>query len=79
MCRRPHHELLHEAEGPDALNIAFIKDSSKAILPIISSFVKGKQDEFSEVNVFHDSGAQVSMIRSACADQLGLGSKPTSL
>ena len=79
MCRRPHHELLHEAEGPDAINVAFIQDSSKAILPIISSFVKGKQGEFSEINVFYDSGAQVSMIRSAYADQLGLNSKPIKI
>ena len=46
MCRGPHHELLHEEGGPDALNIAFVQDSGKAILPIISSFIKGKQSEF---------------------------------
>ena len=79
MCRRPHHELLHEEGGPNALNIAFVQDSGKAILPVISSFIKGKQSEFIETNVFYDSGAQVSMIRSACAEQSGLDSKPIKI
>ena len=38
--------------------------------------MQGKQGQLVEANVFYDSGAQVSMIRSAYADQLGLDNKP---
>ena len=79
MCRRPHHELLHEEQGPDALNIALFHDSSKAILPVISSFIKGKQSEFIDTSVFYGSGGQVSMIQSECAEQSGLDSKPIKI
>ena len=79
LCRRPHHELLHEERAPNALNVAFVQDSGKAILPVISSFIKGKQSEFIETSVFYDSGAQVSMIRTACAEQSALDGKPIKI
>ena len=44
-CKRPHHELLHETENVDALHVAFLQDSSKTILPIISSLTKGREGE----------------------------------
>ena len=75
-CKRHHHELLHEAESSDVAHVAFIQGSSKAILPVITSAMQGKQGQLVEANVFYDSGAQVSMIRSAYADQLGLDNKP---
>lgn len=78
-CKRPHHELLHETETVDALHVAFLQDSSKTILPVISSLTKGREGELVESNVFYDSGAQISLIRSAFADQLGLESKPIKI
>ena len=78
-CKRPHHELLHETENVDALHVAFLQDSSKTILPVISSLTKGREGELVESNVFYDSGAQISLIRSAFADQLGLESKPVKI
>ena len=41
--------------------------------------MKGREGEIIQTNVFYDSGAQVSMIRSAFADQLGLDSKPVKI
>lgn len=79
ICKRPHHELLHETESVDALHVAFLQDSSKTILPVISSLTKGREGELVESNVFYDSGAQISLIRNAFADQLGLESKPIKI
>ena len=41
--------------------------------------MQGKQGELVETKVFYNSGAQVSMIRSAYADQLGLDNKPIKI
>ena len=65
ICKRPHHELLHETESVDALHVAFLQDSSKTILPVISSLTKGREGELVESNVFYDSGAQISLIWNA--------------
>lgn len=56
-CKRQHHELLHEAESSDVAHVAFIQGSSKAILPVITSAMQGKQGQLVEANVFYDSGA----------------------
>ena len=77
-CKRRHHELLHE-ESSRTLNVAFIQDSSRAILPVISGFMKGKQGDLTETNVFYDSGAQVSLNRSTRAEELGLEHKPVKI
>ena len=77
-CKRRHHELLHE-ESSSTLNVAFIQDSSRAILPVISGFMKGKQGDLTETNVFYDSGAQVSLIRSTRTEELGLEHKPVKI
>ena len=79
MCRKPHQELLHEQESPTPLQAAFVQDSSKTILPVISGFMKGKEGDLMETNVFYDSGAQISLIRSARAEQLGLDHKPVRI
>ena len=78
MCRKPHRELLRE-ESPTPLQVAFVQDSSKTILPVISDFMKGKEGGLMETNVFYDSGAQISLIRSACAEQIGLDHKPVKI
>lgn len=77
-CKRRHHGLLHE-ESSSTLNVAFIQESSRAILPVISGFKKGKQGDLMETNVFYDSGAQVSLIRSARTEQLGLEHRPVKI
>ena len=62
MCRKPHHKLFHEEERLTPLQVAFVQDSSKTILPVISGFIKGKKGDLMETNVFYDSGVQISLI-----------------
>ena len=53
-------------------NVGFIQDNSKAILPVISANVKSPDDKCGRASVFYDSGVQVSMIRDAFAEEMGL-------
>ena len=41
--------------------------------------MKGKEGDLMKTNVFYDSGAQISLIRSVCAEQLGLDHKPVKI
>ena len=65
VCKRPHHELLHEGDNSEALHVTFVQDNSKAILPVISSFMKGREGEVNQTNVFcqHDSECVCRPIR----------------
>ena len=42
----------------------------------MTGFIKDRDGELVESKAFYDSGAQVSMIRSACAEKVGLEGKP---
>lgn len=74
MCRRPDHKLLHyiaDRSNPP-VQVSFVQDNNQTILPVVSGFIKESSGELVEASVFYDSGAQVSVIRSACAEKLGL-------
>ena len=58
------------------MQVSFIEDSGKAILPIVSGLIKGSDTETVEASVFYDSGTQISIIRTALAERLCLESKP---
>ena len=60
------HKLFHEEERLTPLQVAFVQDSSKTILPVISGFMKGKEGDLMETNVFYDSGTQVSNSKCMC-------------
>ena len=77
LCKRPHHKLLHE--NSETLQIASLQDKSKAILPVITAAILGSSGERRKASIFLDSGAQVSLIRKACAEQLGLEGKPVKI
>ena len=77
LCKRPHHKLLHE--NSETLQIASLQDKGKALLPVITAAILGSSGERMKASIFLDSGAQVSMIRSACAEQLGLEGKPVKI
>ena len=78
--KRPHHKLLH-TENSSPVQVSSLQDKGKALLPVITGFVKmaSSVDAFTEANVFYDSGAQVSMIRSSFAGSLCLESKPVKI
>ena len=81
-CGKFHHKLLHLDNGMERsenMQVSFIQDSGKAILPIVSGLIKGKDNETVEASVFYDSGAQVSIIRSALAERLRLESRPVKI
>ena len=81
-CGKFHHKLLHVDNGMERsenMQVSFIQDSGKAILPIVSGLIKGSDTETVEASVFYDSGAQVSIIRTALAEHLCLESKPIKI
>ena len=83
-CGKFHHKLLHGAldngmERSENMQVSSIQDSGKAILPIVSGLIKGNDTETVEASVFYDSGAQVSIIRSALAERLRLERKPIEI
>ncbi len=66
ICKKPHHKPLHENARANQGNVVgFIQDNNKAILPVMST----------TVSVFYDSGAQISMVRDAFAEELELEGK----
>ena len=80
-CRKVRHKLLHVDNGlkrSENVQVSFIQDSGKAILPIVSGLIKGSDTETveAEASVFCDSGAQLRIIRTALAECLCLESKP---
>ena len=80
LCKKHHHKLLHDNTSPAPPNlVGFVQDNSEAVLPVTSGKVKGRNDNFETASVFFDSGAQVSMIREAFAEELGLESKPVTI
>ena len=76
LCKKPHHKLLHMEEVNSRNNVGCVRDDSQVLLPTIAAKLKGFNGEAIEANVFYDSGAQVSMIRSDFAKSLNLESKP---
>ena len=66
-------------EKSENMQVSFIQDSGKVILPIVSCLIKESDTETVEASVFYDSGAQVSIIRTALAEHLCLQGKPLSL
>ena len=81
VCKRHHNKLLHTEESPRPLQVASIQDQSLALLPVLTGAIKAPQngDVYTEPNIFYDSGAQISMIRSSFAKSLSLESKPVKV
>ena len=80
VCKKLHHKLLHDNTSSNQRNVVgFIQDNSEAILPVISTNVKSPDDKCKRASVFYDSGAQVSIIRDAFAEEMGLESKPITI
>ena len=80
VCKKLHHKLLHDNTSSNQKNVVgFIQDNSEAILPVISANVKSPDDKCKRASVFYDSGAQVSIIRDAFAEEMGLESKPITI
>lgn len=72
-CKKFHHKLLHAEFAQATMSIT--EEQSMALLPISVAVIKGEGELKADVNVFFDSGAQVSMIRNDIADSMGLNGK----
>ena len=80
VCGKSHHKLLHnEVERSGVQQVNAVQDHSSSVLPVISGSIKGGNGSHIEASVFYDSGAQVSLIRSAFAEQLGLDGKEVKI
>ena len=76
-CKYYHHPLLHTIQERNDVGIACVA-SMQAILPVITVDIKGTDKERSG-NILLDTGAQISLIRQAVADELHLQGKPTTI
>lgn len=77
-CKRRHHRLLHSDGSSDPTNSApniliSSKSCSSIILGTVLAFI---HDGLQLVRALVDSGWQISIITSACADRLGLNRSP---
>ena len=73
ICSKPHHKLLHvdASESKPPAHIGFTQDGSGTLLPVHVGQLKNKSRS-KDINVFYDSGAQISMVRKDLAEVIGL-------
>ena len=76
-CKYYHHPLLHSPQERNDVGVACVTNM-KAILPVITVEILGSGAE-KQGNLLLDTGAQISLIRQAVADDLHLKGKPTTI
>ena len=76
-CTSFHHPVLHKRNVN--IDVASLSKSHESMLPVITANIFGSENIQKRVNVFFDSGAQVSLIRQKTADCLGLKGKDISV
>lgn len=76
-CKYYHHPLLHTTQERNDVGITCVA-SKQAILPVITVEIMGANKERSG-NLLLDTGAQISLIRQAVADELRLKGKQTTI
>ena len=76
ICKKPHHKLLHIDAAPPA-HVNFTQDCGGTLLLMLLGQVKEHRTK--AANVFYDSGAQISMIRTDLAEELKLEGKPSKI
>ena len=71
-----HHPLLHNANKPV---VSSVTTSGETMLPTIQMEILGSHNIKKQVNVLLDTGAQISLIRTSVAEELGLKGKTVTI
>ena len=71
-----HHPLLHIK---NKTHVSSVTTSGEAILPTIQAEILGLQNAKKQANLLLDTGAQISLIRTSVAEELGLKSKNVTI
>lgn len=67
--------LLHRTIQPTIATVTSVTNNKKALLPIVQEDIMGAGSHHQRANVLLDLGAQISLIRSAVAEDLRLKGK----
>ena len=77
-CTHTHHPLLHKNNAVN-IGVAALTKNQDSMLPVISANICGPNGLYKRGNVLFDSGAQISLIRSETAQNLGLKGRDISV
>lgn len=77
-CRKSHHPLLHKSATAN-ISLASVTSERDSMLPVIAASICGPNGLYKRGNVLLDSGAQISLIKSETAENLGLNGRDVSV
>ena len=75
-CKFYHHPLLH---GSNKTVLSSVTTRGQALLPTITAEIIGTRSTKKRANILLDTGAQVSLIRTSVADDLGIKGKDVTV
>jgi predicted aspartyl protease len=75
-CKFYHHPLLHGSNIPV---ISSVTTKGQALLPTVVADVIGSHKVKQQANILLDTGAQVSLVRTCIAEELGLKGKDITM
>ena len=75
-CKHFHHPLLHIKNIPV---VSSVVASGETMLPIIQAEILGPHNIKKQANMLLDTGAQISLIRTSVAEELGLKGKNVTI
>ena len=75
-CKHYHHPLLHMANKPV---VSSITTNGETLLPTIQTEILGSHNVKKQANVLLDTGAQISLIRTAVAEELHIKGKTVTI
>lgn len=74
-CKYHHHVLLHSANPAASVSVASVGNDTKAMLPVITIEMLGKDNQHKKGNVLLESGSQINLICMSTAKSFGLTGK----
>ena len=77
-CTKSHHPLLHKSATAN-ISLASVTSERDSMLPVIAACICGPNGLYKRGNVLLDSGAQISLIKSETAENLGLKGRDVSV